>query len=76
MRGEEAVTCKTCKFREASDSTCHRNPPQITMYPTDNQQPIMYAVTQCWPEVKDTDWCGEHKEVPLNEQTPQYRQSR
>lgn len=52
-------TCETCRFLVGVD--CRRYPPQMILYPTDNQQPIFYAPGQAWPYVGAHSWCGEHQ---------------
>jgi len=49
--------CETCRFNDAG--FCHRFPPQLGLYPTDNQHPIMYDAASCWPTVDPIGWCGE-----------------
>lgn len=50
--------CGSCEFWEAGQ--CKRFPPVMTLWPTDNQHPIMYMPTPGWPTVGPTDWCGEY----------------
>ena len=50
-------TCLTCKYAEAGN--CHRFPPQMTFYLTDNQHPIMYMPDAAQPLIRPSDWCGE-----------------
>ncbi len=52
-------TCETCRFEEGG--LCHRLPPAMVPWPTDNQHPIMYDPAACFPFVGPKDWCGEHK---------------
>lgn len=49
--------CRDCKWFDRN--LCHRFPPQITLWPTDNQHPIIYNPCETRPGVKPDDWCGE-----------------
>ena len=54
--------CGNCRFWR--DHECRRFPPQLAMWATDNQHPIMYATCSQYPEChKDTACCGEFKAV-------------
>lgn len=57
-----AEDCTTCHFNR--DGFCHRFPPQVTLYPTDNQHPIHYAVGDGFPSAMAGRWCGEWRARP------------
>jgi hypothetical protein len=55
--------CMTCEFFDGG--LCRRNPPQMPLWPSDNQHPVMYAPCPSWPQVMPaTDWCGEWRRKP------------
>ena len=50
--------CGTCEFWAAEE--CFRFPPQMVLYPSDNQHPIMYAPAPFRPNVSaSSPACGE-----------------
>lgn len=50
--------CGNCRFYR--DKECRRFPPQFTMYPHDNQAPIIYTTAAFYPNLAtDTPSCGE-----------------
>lgn len=52
--------CGNCRF--FADHECRRFPPQITLYATDNQHPVIYDTIAQYPYVMDTTGCcGEFK---------------
>ncbi len=54
-------TCGHCKFWHAGE--CFRFPPQMVLYPQDNQHPVFYFPTPCRPQVgADCASCGEFRE--------------
>lgn len=55
----ERETCETCRFND--ELVCKRYPPQMILWPQDNQHPIMYAPTGTQPAISLGMWCGEHK---------------
>lgn len=55
------MKCVSCKFFEGG--VCRRYPPVLTLWPSGNQQPIVYIPLESWPTVKANDWCGEYKNV-------------
>lgn len=57
-----ADDCTTCHFNR--DGFCQRFPPQVTLYPTDNQHPIHYAVGDGFPSAMAGRWCGEWRARP------------
>lgn len=51
------VRCGDCRYRDAVDGTCRRNPPQSgNLDSAASGVKIGYPI---WPKVEDTDWCGE-----------------
>lgn len=58
MTAPHGRVCLGCKWWfEAGE--CRRLPPQMVLWPSDNQHPIMYMPSASWPNVKPDDWCGE-----------------
>lgn len=55
-----AEDCTTCHFNR--DGFCHRFPPQVTLYPYDNQHPVLYVVGDGFPAARS--WCGEWRARP------------
>lgn len=53
-------TCETCRWWDKR-THCRRFPPQLALWPSGNQQPIIYDVFPSWPATLPTDWCGEHQ---------------
>lgn len=54
-------TCETCRWRD--EHLCRRNPPQLVLWPQDNQHPIIYSPSTTYPMVAPDNWCGEHKPI-------------
>lgn len=48
--------CRDCKWFDGS--ACHKNPPQMALWPNDNQHPIMYTPYAQFPNVQAHDWCS------------------
>lgn len=55
---KENEICGNCKYYFIQ-GTCRRYPPQIHLYPTDNQHPILYDVYSGQPYTTVDSWCGE-----------------
>lgn len=62
------MNCSTCRFAdieilddETITLTCHRYPPQLVA------EQDHYDITQMWPQMLSSDWCGEY--VSKEEQT-------
>lgn len=56
-------SCGNCNHRVASQ--CFRYPPQMVLWPNDNQHPVLYAPYPTRPDVAETTLaCGEWKEKP------------
>jgi hypothetical protein len=56
-----ARTCQQCHHWH--ERHCYAHPPQIVLWPTDNQHPIMYAPVESQPGVmEDERACGEFKD--------------
>ena len=54
--------CGNCRFHR--DGECRRFPPQLTLWATDNQHPVMYTTASNYPEVGlTTACCGEFKSI-------------
>ena len=54
--------CGNCRFWR--DNECRRFPPQITLWATDNQHPVLYSTHSNYPECRSvTASCGEFKET-------------
>lgn len=54
-------SCKTCKYFD--QSLCKRHPPQCaTAIPQRNPftQEVLPMIIAGWPQVSESDWCGEH----------------
>lgn len=49
--------CRDCKWSDGGN--CHRFPPQMTLWPNDNQLPVIYNPMPTFPFVRPNDWCGE-----------------
>lgn len=50
-------TCYTCKYINSNPSNhCRRYPPQIYIYSYGGDQ---IDTMHCFPDVADSDWCGE-----------------
>lgn len=49
--------CTTCHFNR--NGFCQRFPPQVTLYPSDNQLPVLYVVGDGFPAAVAGRWCGE-----------------
>lgn len=53
------MQCGNCKHWSAGE--CFRYPPMVTLYPNDNQHPIMYAPMNWRPPVAASERaCGEY----------------
>lgn len=52
-------TCETCRWQD--DLICKRYPPQMILWPADNQHPVLYQPTETQPAVSLGMWCGEHQ---------------
>lgn len=50
--------CTTCVYWRVG--ICKRYPPQLVMWPNDNQHPVLYSPTEVLPSTKADDFCGEH----------------
>ena len=53
--------CRDCKWFDGA--SCHRYPPQMILWPTDNQQPIVYEPHPTFAFVAWDGWCGEWNSV-------------
>jgi hypothetical protein len=52
--------CGNCDYFWSADDTCHLNPPTLTL-----RSPNMQTHLSAWPNVEETDWCGEWSAVNL-----------
>lgn len=58
------LACKTCRFfvryvaEDVKAGSCHRFPPQLYVSEDGNGT----FESAAFPEVKESDWCGEHRE--------------
>jgi hypothetical protein len=72
-------TCKTCPylFRAymfPNNGYCHRKPPvPVSIVYTDPEGFVKVEFETRWPDVGDTDYCGEHPDFPawLADQKPE-----
>ncbi len=67
------MTCSTCLFfsplAKAGMGTCRRYPPvpspdtssQLVGESGNYQQEVATSFASVWPEVMQSDWCGEHR---------------
>ena len=55
--------CSTCLYHVKG--ACHANPPQVVLYPTDNQHPVLYTPITCFPDTAPDDRCGRWSHRPL-----------
>jgi hypothetical protein len=58
------MKCDNCKFFHLKEPTdkegqCRRFPPTNSLYPSGNQQPVLYDNMTSFPWVSYKDWCGE-----------------
>lgn len=54
--------CRDCKWSDGSQ--CHRFPPQMALWPNDNQHPVIYSPYAAFPDVPPDGWCGEWSKSP------------
>lgn len=52
------ATCETCRFHDALDKSCRKNPPTLVMVPSMDGS---VRPGGAWPPARDTDWCGAHE---------------
>ena len=50
--------CDTCRFHDALQKSCRKNPPTLVMVPTSVGG---VQAGGAWPPARDTDWCGAHE---------------
>ena len=53
----DGISCGQCKCWFGGQ--CRRHPPQLVLWPTDNQHPITYMPVESWPTTMADDWCGD-----------------
>lgn len=54
------MNCRECRFRRAGTLECHRHAPAI--FDRAWTSPVYGRVSEtatAWPEIKETDWCGD-----------------
>ena len=64
------ASCATCQFKGVymspqgviGGTICRRHPPicMFVVVPNDKGRPVVASPT-AWPEIDDTQWCGEYK---------------
>ena len=60
MRMSNDQRCSNCDYFNSSDDTCHLSPATLVL-----RSPTMQTHLSAWPNVEETDWCGEWAAVNL-----------
>lgn len=60
VRAHPNDRCSDCFFED--NGSCRRLPPATVPSPVDNQHPVIYWPSTCWPQIAPEDWCGEFRE--------------
>ena len=55
----DGITCGKCKWWFGGE--CRRHPPQMVLWPTDNQHPVFYVPSASLPNTAADHWCGDYQ---------------
>ena len=61
------INCGVCDYMRVVEghAVCKRYPPQVVLVPVQTLSGQGLAIQPAYPPVKDDDFCGEFKVVPL-----------